>query len=223
MPTSLSVIIDKINANGIDDLVYTVSFVCMLSSVLNLRTSAGISQRFAGFSAVASALLFISSRKWGLFVIYLIEFIATISLFWCIRFKYYLKADRFRDHKISTFVVPASIVFGLIGFKDRNLKYVLRYIAIWFQSLSIGCQVSVTKRSRRITVLKGNALVCFIPFSFRIMCLFRRAFITHGTEMWTYWLNAMISMLLTIDFGYYVANAKTKNDDFELPGALAEL
>lgn len=223
MPTSLSVIIDKINANGIDDLVYTVSFVCMLSNVLNLRTSAGISQRFVAFSSAASALLFISSRKWVLFLVYLIEFIATMALFSSIRFKYYLKAERFRDPSMSGFIVPISIVLGLIGFKDRNLRYVLRYMALWFQSLAIGCQVSVTKRSRRITVLKGSAIMCFIPFGFRIVCLLRRAFTTRGTEMWTYWLNAMISMLLIIDFGYYVSNAKTKNDDFELPGALGEL
>lgn len=221
--TSVSSILDKVNINGIDDLVYAVSFVYILSNVLTLRTSAGISQRFCGFSVGASALLFISSRKWILFLIYLVEFVATLALFCSVRFKYYLKGDRFRDEKMSGLIVPVAIVCSLIGLKDKNMKYVLRYMGLWFQSLAIGCQVLVTKKSKRVTVFKGAAILCFVPFVFRIICLFRRAFTTHGSEMWTYWLNAIISLLMTVDFGYYVANAKTRNDDFELPGTLNEL
>jgi hypothetical protein len=211
-------LLDLVVFTDFNACVTLIPFIILLTNVLGLHTSAGVSRHFVGFSCAGSALLTIASTRYSLIFVYIIRSIVTLILFLAVRFKYPLKSEQFRDAKHTVMIIPISVVLSLVAFYDRNLRAFLFYLGAWFAVFGIGCQVLVTKKSRRITVFKTHFPYCLGVLLPNVYGTLARAFLASGSEMWMLWLTGMTKLMLLIDLTYYVVYAKQRNDDFELPG-----
>lgn len=213
-------VLDVLTRYNLDMLCFVFPFIVFLANVLRLRTSAGISQRFVAFSATGAALLFITSRSWSVLAVYFLQFLVSVLLFFAVRFKYHLTGERFRDPRASALVLPVAIVMSLPAFWDAGLRQFVAYLGGWLEVLALVCQVVVTKRSRRVTMMNGYLAFIVVPLLLRSITMMRRAFVESGSQMWMHWLNGVVVLLMTIDLSYFVANAKIRNEDFDLPSGL---
>lgn len=199
------------------DILDIFPFIVMLSNVWKIHSSAGISRNFVGLSCISAAIFLVTSKNIKGCVSSFLKFFLTLILYFSIKFKFTLKSEKFRDTKWSLSIIPISIILSLFTFFDDNFKTFITNIGFWMNSLSIACQVMITKQSRRINLLYGYFPIYFICKFCYVYLLFIDAFKTTGTEMWFSWLNGVTTMLLSIDLVYFALNAKQKDDDFDLP------
>ncbi|OHT15107.1 hypothetical protein TRFO_14463 [Tritrichomonas foetus] len=199
------------------DILDILPFVIVLSNVWKIHSSAGISRHFVGFTCASAALSLITSRNVrGCFIAFT-KFFLTLILYCSIKFKFPLKSDKFRDPKWTFLIIPVSLVLSLFAFPREGLKSYLSTVGHWFNAFAVACQVTVTKQSRRITLLSGYFVVFIICKYCTIYLMVNRAFNTSGSEMWYAFLCGATSMVLSIDLLYFAYYAKQRIDDFELP------
>jgi hypothetical protein len=203
--------------------VTLVSFSRLLTTVVQLHTSAGLSRHFIAFSCVGSFLLSITSRRWYFTLAYFIRFAVTAALFAALSFKYRLKSSMFRDHRRTLLAVPAAAILALPAAIDAGVRECVNSFARWLGVFGLLCQVYLTKRCRRITLFKNPLPFHFTAIVTHSITSLTSAFRTVGSEMWAFWLTGMTGLSLAVDFLYYVLHAKSRDSDFELPRALGSL
>jgi hypothetical protein len=110
-----------------------------------------------------------------------------------------------------------------VVFWDGGMSDYIDVFGGWLGVLGIGCQVMVTKESRRISIFGGYYPMCFALILIHGAVVCHRAF-QEGLvfAMWTRWLHGVTEIVLALDLFYYVLYAKRRNDDFELPSPFTE-
>lgn len=218
----MNVVLEWLSDNDVDTAFLAVPFAVLAITVLHLRTSAGLSQKFVVFSVTGAILRIVTSRQMIFMLTNFTQFVSLLALLFAIRSWGPVTSGRFRDSPLAYVVVPMAVVFAIPALFDRGLRGFAADTGVWLQILAIGSQVFVTRQSRQVQVL-GKSLTMFLPaFLLRVACLFHRAFETDGSEMWISWIGGMTALVLSIDIGYYAANAR-KRTEFDLPNAFGEM
>lgn len=199
------------------DILDILPFLVILSNIWKIRSSAGISRNYIGLSCISSFLFLFTSKYFVPGVLSFFKFLGILCIFILVAFKFPLKSERFKDPKWTFFIIPASVIFSLFTFIDDNFLCFIKNIGLWLKTLSLLCQVTLTKQSKRVNLLHQYLPVFCICQFCEVYLILNQAFRTTGTEMWFYWFNGVGILLLSIDLFFFVNHSKKKDDDFELP------
>ena len=199
------------------DVLDAIPFVVLLANVWRVRSGAGISRSFLQYTCLSSGLYLITSKTAANFLVSSAKFAIVFLLYCSVTFKFPIKSDRFKDSHWTFLILPISLIMSIFSLSDGGIRDFLENFALLMNSMSISCQVSVIKQSRRTTLFIGFFPAFVLCKICSIYLLIKRAFSTEGTEMWCCWISGAIMLLMSIDMLYFSFRVKQRTDEIDLP------